>query len=213
LLGRGHGSRIPINLLDHIRAIPPSQTESLSILQTLATTLDALHQENIVHNDIKLENVLINEEGKPILIDFGCSDTVVTQKYFCGAYLFLSPLAVKVAERKAFQFDGTKNDVYALGLLYFFLLSKERAPTPEKLYELILYHPSMTREGKDIDLETRCLFEGMLNFLEVERFSMRDVLRVITYIKRAGNDVPDSYRVCLKRKLPYSQYKAQFVKA
>ena len=39
----------------------------------LLDTLDRIHESDILHNDIKKENVLIDELGNPSIIDFGFS--------------------------------------------------------------------------------------------------------------------------------------------
>jgi serine/threonine protein kinase len=33
--------------------------------------LDLVHQEGILHNDIRKENIVVDESGNPYLIDFG----------------------------------------------------------------------------------------------------------------------------------------------
>jgi serine/threonine protein kinase len=37
----------------------------------LIDTLDQIHRAGILHNDIRVENILVDESGKPSIIDFG----------------------------------------------------------------------------------------------------------------------------------------------
>jgi serine/threonine protein kinase len=39
--------------------------------QSILTSIDAIHARGIVHNDIKKENILVDENGTVVLIDFG----------------------------------------------------------------------------------------------------------------------------------------------
>ncbi|MFZ3231752.1 MAG: N-acetyltransferase [Pseudobdellovibrio sp.] len=75
----------PIDCLDELNLVFPFIKESLfdhygklseqqiieNILKPLLVTVDSLHQNGIIHCDIKLENIRINEELKIFLTDFG----------------------------------------------------------------------------------------------------------------------------------------------
>ena len=49
--------------------VPDALSESQK--QSLLSTLDAIHNRGIMHNDIKKENILVDENGTVFLIDFG----------------------------------------------------------------------------------------------------------------------------------------------
>ena len=42
-----------------------------SILQPIAEGLERAHRVGVLHRDIKPPNILINEDNRPVLIDFG----------------------------------------------------------------------------------------------------------------------------------------------
>lgn len=50
---------------------PPSQDELDRILAPLLSALEEIHRHNILHRDISPDNILIREDGRPVLIDFG----------------------------------------------------------------------------------------------------------------------------------------------
>jgi MAP/microtubule affinity-regulating kinase len=79
-----------------------------------------LHEHNIAHRDLKLDNVLLDMSTNAIkLIDFGFSTRVVKdqpQKMFCGTPNYMAP---EITQKK--EYSGMKTDVWALGVLLFVL--------------------------------------------------------------------------------------------
>lgn len=68
---------------DYLKTRTPSNREMLRISERIATGLAAAHQLNIVHRDIKFDNIKIDDTGEAKILDFGLAkplDTVVDQK-------------------------------------------------------------------------------------------------------------------------------------
>ncbi|TDQ01401.1 serine/threonine-protein kinase [Labedaea rhizosphaerae] len=88
----------------------------------LARTLAYVHGQDIVHRDVKPSNILITQDGRPVLNDFGVSyrqgRTRWTQSGFVnGTAAYLAPEQVKG------QPPSAALDVYALGLVLLECLS------------------------------------------------------------------------------------------
>ena len=85
----------------------------------MADAVAYLHSEKIVHRDMKLENVLINNENRVKIIDFGFS--VKSDKklsFCCGTPHYMSP---ELALKK--DHYGAPTDIWALGVMLFIMLT------------------------------------------------------------------------------------------
>lgn len=84
------------------------------VLRSICNALIVLHERNIVHRDVKPENVMIAKDGRVVLIDFNAArqisnaskDTVVM-----GTVGYASPEQLGVTQSDA------RTDIYALGIL------------------------------------------------------------------------------------------------
>ncbi len=96
--------------------------------------LEVCHKRRIIHRDIKLENILISENGDFKLGDFGTARNVertVSTLDFAGTLPYIAPEIVKCEPY------GRKADIYSLGILLYNLLNNNRfpfyPPYPEKV--------------------------------------------------------------------------------
>lgn len=81
-------------------------------MQGVATAVEALHEANFIHRDIKAANILIDRHGRPVVADLGLcrvvsADTLLTAGV--GTAYFRSP-----EMRRGGTYDRSV-DVYAIG--------------------------------------------------------------------------------------------------
>ncbi|OQS55717.1 KIN1 [Ecytonucleospora hepatopenaei] len=71
-----------------------SEEDARKYFRQMVSAIDYLHRNSIVHRDLKIENILIDEFDNVKLIDFGLSNFYDTEEYlntFCGSLYFAAP--------------------------------------------------------------------------------------------------------------------------
>jgi hypothetical protein len=92
------------------------------IVAGLASAVDYLHEQGLVHRDIKAANVMVDRFGRVVLMDFGIARALDrTQHTRTGA--ILGTLETMSPEQVRGQPAGPPADIYALGILTYQLLA------------------------------------------------------------------------------------------
>lgn len=89
----------------------------------ICTALEACHKENIVHRDIKPNNIFIGNDGKFKLGDFGiANDNKNNNTEVIGTLNYMAP---EVYNKEKITIA---TDIYSLGLVMYKFLNKDRLP-------------------------------------------------------------------------------------
>ena len=90
--------------------------EATSIAIQIAQGISAAHNANIIHRDIKPQNVLISREGKIKVTDFGIARTTTANTIstdILGSVQYISP-----EQARGGQVDS-RTDIYSFGIVYY----------------------------------------------------------------------------------------------
>ena len=154
------------NLADLCDGRPLPAARAAEILRDLAQAVHYAHQKGILHRDLKPSNVLIDEDGRPRITDFGLAKWLDNSAGATVSGQMLGSPSYTSPEQASGRLDkiGVASDVYGLGALFYHLLTG-RAPfnasTPAETLRLVLdsdpapprlLNPTLSRE-----LETICL--------------------------------------------------------
>jgi 5'-AMP-activated protein kinase, catalytic alpha subunit len=151
------------SLLDHVRnsrRLP--EDEACLILQQMLHALQFCHARDIVHRDVKLENILLDEQDGARLIDFGLCGYYASGKMLkchCGSPSYAAPEIVG-----RMDYLATPVDVWSLGVVLFAMLAgylpfhaKEKKLLSEKILAGSFKFPSTAISSSARDLIQRML--------------------------------------------------------
>jgi serine/threonine protein kinase len=133
--------------LDEEQQDLPDRTESLHLLELaerIATILHRIHEQGVVHRDIKPGNIIVTSTGEPVILDFGLAldldeDTVAEASSWgvTGTPAYMSPEQLIGGHMRV----DHRTDIYSLGVTLYEMLTLQRpftARTREGLYQAIL---------------------------------------------------------------------------
>jgi hypothetical protein len=169
---------------------PLPVAEAAALVEKLARALHYAHERGVVHRDLKPGNVLLDEHGEPVVMDFGLArragDSHLTQEgQVLGTPAYMAPeqLGGEVAGM------GPPCDVYSLGVVLYELLTGA-TPFVGDLLALasqVAYdeprRPSKVRPGVDGRLDAICL--KALAKRPAERPSMRELASALAEYREA----------------------------
>lgn len=116
---------------------PLTAAQALELYEQLLSGLAAAHQAGILHRDLKPENVLLSDDGRIKLADFGLARKVADQTQvgdLVGTVAYLSPELVTKGTVDA------RSDVYAAGVMLFELVTGKQPFQGEQAVQIAMQH-------------------------------------------------------------------------
>lgn len=101
------------------------------IFQKILKGIKGMHDKNIAHLDIKMDNIMFDKDFTPKICDFGFatqfSNREEKSKKYVGSKPYASPQIIENRSFNAFQAD-----IYSLGIVLMFMITKKNVLTPSE---------------------------------------------------------------------------------
>jgi serine/threonine-protein kinase len=135
---------------------PMSPAKALAVIDPVLSALAAAHQAGLIHRDVKPENVLLADDGRVKVADFGLARAIsaetqhtATGGVLIGTVSYLSPELVVDGKADA------RSDVYAAGVVLYEMLTGRKPHDGESPIQVAYKHvhedvPPPSREIRGI---------------------------------------------------------------
>ncbi|MGA2018775.1 MAG: serine/threonine-protein kinase [Opitutaceae bacterium] len=154
------------NLTELCSGRPLPARKAAEFLQLLARAVHYAHQSGVLHRDLKPSNVLVDDENRPRITDFGLAKLIGSSEGATLTGQMVGSPSYAAPEQAMGREAGitVASDVYGLGALFYHLVTG-RAPfnaaTPTETLRLVLDTdpppPRLLNPALPHDLETICL--------------------------------------------------------
>ncbi|KAL8269900.1 hypothetical protein Esti_006185 [Eimeria stiedai] len=152
-----------------------SEDSARRLFMDVAKGVAYLHSQSVVHRDLKLDNMLLDDKGRVRLIDFGFASLLkpgVKCRMACGTPSYMPPEILKKGE-----YEGTAADMWSLGVVLYAMLHgcyPFKGQKPEELYANIAAGEYTVSQSLSSDAKT--LLHGLLSLNPEGRLKAEQVL-------------------------------------
>ena len=107
-----------------------NRTLQIHTIVCLAESVNYLHRKEVIHRDIKTDNVLFDANFNPVIIDFGLSTRIGTHdvaNVAAGSPAYFSPELLTAAVKESSFADAVtkKVDIYSLALVIYQIFARD----------------------------------------------------------------------------------------
>lgn len=116
--------------------------EAVNIVYQVADAMAYAHEKGVIHRDLKPDNIVLNDNGQPILHDFSLVRIIEDEetKDLTGTHVGLSsPEYISPEQGKGYGTDS-RSDIYSLGVILFELATGQKPFIAEYSMEYVIQH-------------------------------------------------------------------------
>ncbi|MBZ5542161.1 MAG: serine/threonine protein kinase [Acidobacteriia bacterium] len=118
---------IPGKTLESILLDSPSlgAERAFNIIRQIAEALDYAHQNQIIHRDLKPANILVTEDGRIKITDFGIAKIVARESASRTVAIMGTPSYMSPEQITGGELDS-RADLFSMGILFYLMLTGQK---------------------------------------------------------------------------------------
>jgi serine/threonine protein kinase len=171
--------------------------EALAILRELADAFAHAHARGFIHRDVKPENVMFDEQGFPVLTDFGIAKALDANTHMTRTGMTMGTPRYLAPEQASGKPVDARADLYSLGIILFEMLTGQPPYDAEESMAVIFKHVTEPiPQLPEVFVRFQPLLEKLMAKEPKQRMaSAEDLMRAIDELAPRGST----------RELPQSQ--------
>ena len=119
---------------------PLSPARALALLEPVVSALAAAHRAGLIHRDVKPENVLIADDGRIKVADFGLAKAVSATTQHTATGVLIGTVSYVAPELVVEGRSDARADVYAVGVILYELLTGRKPHQGETPLQVAYKH-------------------------------------------------------------------------
>ncbi len=123
----------------HLKGQQLPRAEAIRIVRDAAKALAYAHQRNMIHRDVKPANLMLDEDGRVVLTDFGIAKIVTGTQFTASGGMVGTP-AYMAPEQGLGEAGDERSDIYSLGVILYQLMTSKLPFEADSPLALILKH-------------------------------------------------------------------------
>ena len=113
---------------------------ALRLTSQIARALDAVHAHGVVHRDLKPQNIMFRDNGRPVIVDFGLARDLGTRSDLTQTGEVLATPRYMSPEQCQGRPSDARSDLYSLGAIFYEMLTGEKIYALETTAGLMYQH-------------------------------------------------------------------------
>jgi serine/threonine protein kinase len=172
--------------------------ETTQFIVPIAEALDFAHYKGIVHRDLKPANILLDEDLKPYVSDFGLAKVAYASSSLTGTQIIGTPYYMSPEQIQGKLVD-CRNDVYSLGVILYEMLAAKRPFDAQRFDALMYQHvhepiPNILNRRSDLPSEIGTIIQHALSKNKNNRFKTAGDLAKALVAVTQGLQIPENVK-------------------